>query len=172
VVDVQRVMHPRLRFLVHQSVQTVAASHWLLWYRDQIVQRNLIRLRPLLQFQMRDVRQNLEVARSLMPNLRKYGIQVCVANVTGAPSEVQLLAELSVTLAKLSFHTLSNLEQHDLTEIVQRLRDHGTAVIAAGIEDPETIARVWSCRPDFIQGNYLQMPSQELAFDFSQADNF
>jgi EAL domain-containing protein (putative c-di-GMP-specific phosphodiesterase class I) len=39
-------------------------------------------------------------------------------------------------------------------------------VIAAGIEDPATIARVWNCRPDYIQGNSLQMPSTDLSYDF------
>jgi EAL domain-containing protein (putative c-di-GMP-specific phosphodiesterase class I) len=78
--------------------------------------------------------------------------------------------QLTVPLAKLSFHTLTNTEQGELTGIVRGLRDHGIAVIAAGIEDPETLARVWNCRPDFLQGNYLQMPSAELSFDFAKAE--
>jgi len=172
VMDIQRVVHPRLRLLVHQSVASVAASHWLLWFRDQIVQRNLVRLRPLLEFQLSDVCNDIELSKSLMVNLRKYGIQVCVANCAGTVAEVELLAELAVNLAKLSFHTLTNTEQGALSGIVRALRDQGIAVIAAGIEDPETVGRVWNCRPDFLQGNYLQMPSPELSFDFTKADFF
>lgn len=170
VMDIQRVVHPRLRLLVHQAVASVAAPHWLPWFRDQIVQRNLVRLRPLLEFQIADVCHDVELSKALMVNLRKYGIQVCIANCAGTPAEVQLLAELAVNLAKLSFHTLTNTEQGELTGIVRGLRDQGIAVIAAGIEDPETVGRVWNCRPDFLQGNYLQMPSTELSFDFTKAD--
>ena len=58
LMDVQRVVHPRLRLLVRQSIASVAAPEWLLWFRDQIVQRNLVRLRPLLQFQLAEVRSD------------------------------------------------------------------------------------------------------------------
>ncbi|WP_295442087.1 EAL domain-containing protein [uncultured Thiodictyon sp.] len=170
VIDIQRVVHPRLRLLVHQTVASVAAAHWLPWFRDQIVQRNLVRLRPLLEFQLADVRADLETAKSLIANLRKYGVQVCIANCSGSPADVQLLAELEANLAKLSFHTLTNTEQGELTAIVRALRDNAIAVIAAGIEDPETVARVWNCRPDFLQGSYLQLPSADLSFDFTKPD--
>ena len=170
VMDLQRLMHPRLRLLVHQSVASVAAPHWIPWFRDQIVQRNLMRLRPMVELQMREVFGQIDLVRPLMASLRKYGIQVCIANVSGTPAELELLSELSASLVKLSFSVLTNLEQQELAEVVRTLRDMGTAVIAAGIEDPETIGRVWSCRPDFIQGHHLQMPSAELSFDFSQAN--
>ncbi|WP_295393431.1 EAL domain-containing protein [uncultured Thiodictyon sp.] len=170
VIDIQRVVHPRLRLLVHQTVASVAAAHWLPWFRDQIVQRNLVRLRPLLEFQLADVRTDLDAAKSLIVNLRKYGVQVCIANCSGSPADIELLADLEVNLAKLSFHTLTNTEQGELTDIVRALRDHGIAVIAAGIEDPETVARVWNCRPDFLQGSYLQLPSADLSFDFTKPE--
>lgn len=166
VMSAQRSAHPRLRLLIHQTIGSVTAEHWLSWFRDQMVQRNLIRRRPLLQFQMRDVREHLSAARSIIPVLRKYGIQVCIANVSGHASDIQLLADLSVALAKLSFATLLNADQAELTQVVKQLRTQGTAVIAAGIEDPATISRVWNCRPDYIQGNSLQMPSSELSYDF------
>ena len=170
LLDVQRVVHPRLRLLVRQSIASAAAPQWLPWFRDQIVQRNLVRLRPLLEFQIADIRADLETARSLMINLRKYGIQVCVANCTGTADDLDLLGELGVSLTKLSFNTLINTEQGELAGMVRSLRNRGIAVIAAGIEDPETVSRVWNCRPDFLQGNYLQMPSPELSFDFTRVD--
>ena len=169
VMDVQRVVHPRLRLLVHQTLASIAASNWLPWFRDQIVQRNLIRLRPLLEFQMGDVLNHVDMARPLMAKLRKHGIEVCIANCSGTPPEIRVLSELAVSLVKLSFLTLVNKEQ-DLAEIVHQLRDQSIAVIAAGVEDPETVTRVWDCRPDFLQGNYLQMPCTELRFDLVKAE--
>lgn len=166
VMDVERKTHPKLRLLIHQSVVSVAAEEWLPWFRDQMVRRNLIRRRPLLQFQMHDIRNHLGVAKPLVEVLRRYGIQVCVANVTGSAADLDLLADLPVALAKLSFATLLNTDAAELIQVVQQLRTHGASVIAAGIEDPATIARVWNCRPDYIQGNSVQMPSSNLSYDF------
>jgi diguanylate cyclase (GGDEF)-like protein len=170
VMDVQRVAHPRLRLLVHQTLTAVAAPQWLQWFRDQIVQRNLIRLRPLLALRMGEILGDLDTARPLMANLRNYGVQVCIADYSGSPAERQILAEFAVSLVKLATHTLTNSEQGVLAGIIRDLHDLGSAVIAAGIEDPDTIARVWNCRPDFLQGNYLQLPSTELNYDFAKAE--
>jgi PleD family two-component response regulator/EAL domain-containing protein (putative c-di-GMP-specific phosphodiesterase class I) len=166
IMDTQRKTHPKLRLLIHQSVATVAAEQWLPWFREQMVRRNLIRRRPLLQFQMVDIRNHLDAAKRLIGVLGKHGIQVCVANVSGNAADLDLLADLPVALAKLSFATLLNADQAELIQVVQQLRAQGASVIAAGIEDPATIARVWNCRPDYIQGNSLQMPSTDLSYDF------
>ncbi len=166
VMNARRSTHPRLRLLIHQTIESIATDDWLPWFRDQMIQRNLIRRRPLLQFQMRDIREHRPEARALVEVLRKYGIQVCVANVSGHASDIALLGELSVALAKLSFATLLNTDLAELTQVVEQLRTQGVSVIAAGIEDPATISRVWNCRPDYIQGNSLQMPSSELIYDF------
>ncbi len=160
---------PRLRLLVHQTVGTLAAPEWVPWFRDQVVQRGLIQLSPLFEFQMQDVRRNILTAIPVLERLRTYDIEVCVANISGSSEEVALLGRLGVSFAKLSFQTIGNTEQGQLIEIIQRLREQGIAVIAAGIEDQATIARVWHCRPDYIQGNYLQIPSIDLGFDFQQA---
>ncbi|HSO84792.1 EAL domain-containing protein [Thiocapsa sp.] len=102
VMDAERKSHPKLRLLIHQNVASVADEQWLPWFRDQMVRRNLIRRRPLLQFQMHEVRDHLDAAKPLVEVLRKYGIQVCVANVTGNAADLDLLADLPVALAKLS----------------------------------------------------------------------
>ncbi|NCC27620.1 MAG: EAL domain-containing protein [Gammaproteobacteria bacterium] len=171
VMDVQRKTHPKLRLLIHQAVATVADEQWLPWFREQMVRRNLIRRRPLLQFQMQDIRDHLETTKRLIGVLGKYGIQVCVANVSGNAADLDLLADLPVALTKLSFATLLNADQAELIQVVQQLRAQGASVIAAGIEDPATIARVWNCRPDYIQGNSLQMPSTDLSYAFHHSAN-
>jgi DNA-binding response OmpR family regulator/EAL domain-containing protein (putative c-di-GMP-specific phosphodiesterase class I) len=169
VMDTQRETHPRLRLLVHQTIATLAEPDWMTWFRDQVVQHNLIQFHPLILFQMRDVQQNLLAAIPVIKQLRTYGIQVCVANVSTASEEVTLLGRLEVSFAQLSCQTIRNTEQGQLSDLIQRLREQGIAVIASGIEDPATIARVWNCRPDYIQGNSLQMPGADLNFDFQHA---
>lgn len=170
-MDLQRATHPHLRLLVHQTITTLAAPDWVSWFRDQVAQHGLIQLRPLFQFQMHDLQQHLLAALPILERLRTYGIRVCVANVSGTSEEVALLGRLGVAYAKLSRQIVGNTEQGQLIDLIQRLREQGIAVIAMGIEDQDTIARVWHCRPDYIQGNYLQIPSPELSFDFQQAND-
>ncbi|MFD2112334.1 EAL domain-containing protein [Thiorhodococcus fuscus] len=164
-----RASHPRMRFLVHQSVETLVAPDWFPWFREQIVQRNLVQLYPVLQFQLADVRQSRLEARSLMDRLGTYGIQTCVANVMGSREDLALLSGLGVKYAKLSMQLLARVDQSELMGIVQGLQERGVIVIVAGIDDKESLERVWTCRPDFIQGGFIQLPGSDLDFDFRRA---
>lgn len=157
-----RIRHPDLRLLVHQGIATIREKDWLLWLRDQIARRELTGIRPILQFQINDVRQAADVARVIFGLFRKAGIHVCISNVTNSPSEIELIGRLGATMVKLSFHTLANTDLNDLTALVHHLHDRNALVIAAGIENQDTVSRVWSCGTDFIQGNYIQMASEDI----------
>jgi diguanylate cyclase (GGDEF)-like protein len=161
------VRHPGLRIMVHQTMETVRRPDWLPWFREQLMRRRLARARtrPLLEFQMRDLHGSPEVARVLFGVLQKAGVHICVANVTHSASEIDLIGRLGVSLVKLSFHTLAHSAIGDLTNLVHHLHDRGVLTIAAGIEDQETVTRVWSCRADFIQGNYIQMAREDVSFE-------
>jgi diguanylate cyclase (GGDEF)-like protein len=158
----QRIRHPDLRVLVHQSMSTVCRKDWLPWFREQLMRRELTRARPVLQFQMRDVRAAIEIARVLFGVLQRAGVHICLGNVTNSPSEIELVGRLGVAMVKLSIHTLAHSDGKVLTELVHHLHDRGSLVVATGIEDQETVTRVWSCRADFIQGNYVQMAREDI----------
>ena len=104
----QRIRHPDLRLLVHQTMATVSQSDWLAWFREQLIRRDLTGIRPLLQFQMRDVRAAIELARVLFGVLQRAGVHICLGNITNSPSEIELVGRLGVPLAKLSIHTLTH----------------------------------------------------------------
>jgi EAL domain-containing protein (putative c-di-GMP-specific phosphodiesterase class I) len=170
VLDTEREQRPGLRLLVHQTLETAAAPDWLDWFRDRVAGRNLIRQRPLLELQIGELRRRPDLARPLLQGLRRLGIQVCAANCTGAPEDLTLLASLGVSLAKLAFKTLNDSTEGGLAEILKQLRGQGVATIAAGIEDPDTVARVWACGPDYIQGHFLQMPCSEPVFEVAKGE--
>jgi len=86
--------------------------------------------------------------------------------VTGSEDEAQILARLGVKLAKLTLDTGQDTDPGRLAKAIQRLRAEGVAVIVPGIDSPDDLRRVWMCRPEFIQGHYLQLPSPDLNFDF------
>jgi EAL domain-containing protein (putative c-di-GMP-specific phosphodiesterase class I) len=158
-----RVRHPDLRLLVHQTMATVCGKDWLSWFREQMLRRDLRHIRPVLQFQMRDVRAVIEVAQVLFTVLRKAGVHICIGNLTNSPSEIDLIGRLGAAMVKMSIHTLVHTEVQELTALVHHLHDQNALVVATGIEDQQTVTRVWNCRADFIQGNYIQMASEDIS---------
>jgi len=162
-----RIRHPELRILVHQTMDTLRSREWLPWLREQLISRDLKRIRPVLQFQLRDVRTSLEIAKVLFGILRKAGIHICLGNVTNSPSEIALVGQLGAALVKLSINTLAQTNIQDLTALVEQLHEQKALVVATGIEDQQTVTLVWSCRADFIQGNYIQMARDDINVSLS-----
>ncbi|MCG6934879.1 MAG: EAL domain-containing protein, partial [Proteobacteria bacterium] len=59
--------------------------------------------------------------------------------------------------------------QEKVKEIANEARDHNMQTIAAYVEDASSLAVLWQCSIDFIQGHFLQEPTSELNFEFENA---
>ena len=154
------------RLLVHQNITTLATSDWSSWLRQQQARIAPLHTRTVLEFQIAEIRRCHREAEAIFGHLAQHGIEVCAANVTGNEEEARLLARLGVNLAKLTIDASRSADQAYLVSMIQTLRLHGIAVIVPGIDSPDDLRRVWMCRPEFIQGHYLQLPSPDLDFDF------
>lgn len=159
-----------LRFFVHQTVETLASKDWVLWLRDQIISRNLIEQRPVLQFRLKDVLANLTVARSLFPVLQKLGLWITLSGFENTPAAMTLVEDLKIALVKLSIEHAASLDDAKLTRLVKDLHACECRVIAPGVEAPSNISRVWTAGVDMIQGNFVQPPGESLDFDFREAE--
>jgi diguanylate cyclase (GGDEF)-like protein len=154
------------RLLVHQRLITLAASDWWNWLRQQQARITPFHTRTVLEFQITEIRQQRPEAESIFARLAEQGIEVCAASVTGSEDEARLLARLGVRLAKLTIEAGRVTDSARLLNVIQALRSQGISVIVPGIDGPDDLRRVWMCRPEFIQGHYLQLPSPNLDFDF------
>lgn len=165
----QREAHRRLRFFVHQTMETMSAPDWLSWFRDQIVSRDLIRERPVLQFQYQDLSEHRALAAARFPGLHGLAIKTCLNVSECEQQESDLIGDLGVSLVRLSLQTVMSLKSNQLEYLIDQLHELGSQVIIARIEQPQAIARAWRSGADFIQGNFLQFPSRDLSFDFSES---
>ena len=125
-------------------------------------------MRPVLQFQLGDVREHLGLAEQRFSELHRLGIKVCLVHYDDERDARRLVERLRISLVRLSFRTVREGDPTRLGALVARLKAAGAGVIAAGIENPQTIAQLWGCGVDFVQGNFLQFPATELKFDFSE----
>lgn len=157
----------KLRFFIHQSADSLRSKEWIPWLREQIVRRELVKVRPVLQFRCQDVLENVEIASAQFRILARLGIPVCIVNVTGDPDQMALFNRLPVRIAKLAVSLIANTETNELTQLVDDLHQREARVIATGIENPQTVGRVWNCGFDYIQGNFVQFPVADPDFDAS-----
>jgi EAL domain-containing protein (putative c-di-GMP-specific phosphodiesterase class I)/DNA-binding NarL/FixJ family response regulator len=156
------------RFLIHQTPESLAIPNWLSWVRDAILRLDLIRQRPVLEFNAQGILVNEAQARQIFPELTRLGIEVCLTGIIDSKDLLGLIRRRGVTCVKLARELASVGTSRGLKASVEALHKLGVRVIASGIEEPEMIGRVWSSGVDYIQGNLIQFPEETLEFNFGE----
>jgi EAL domain-containing protein (putative c-di-GMP-specific phosphodiesterase class I) len=159
----------RLRLFVWQTMETLGSDEFIPWFRSQIVARDLIKGPPILQVSLDTLSDNREIGSIRFRELRRLAVKTCLNLSEEDLRVLDLIGELGIALVRIPLPDAGALDAPRLTQFIERLHEREVQVIVAGIEDPQAIARVFACGVDFVQGNFLQLPSEELCFDFGEA---
>jgi EAL domain-containing protein (putative c-di-GMP-specific phosphodiesterase class I) len=89
-----------------------------------------------------------------------------------SPNSFQLLKHLPVDFLKIDGSFIHNLasdtdNQAMVKSILDTAKSTNKQCIAEYVEDAHSLAVLWQSGIHFIQGNFLQEPSEELDYDFS-----
>lgn len=158
------------QLFVHQSLASAGRDHWVDRIRDEINRRDLFRLRPVIQFQVQEAAADPGLAADRIARLARLGIPVCLNGVDADDASERVLASVPAAFARLARTLVRSLDAEPLAELVQRLREPRRAVIAGGVDAPETIARLCRAGVDLLQGPFVQPPSAVMDYDFSGVD--
>ena len=162
-----QALYPGLRFLVPLTAAGVADPDWSASLRDQILSRDLVRCRPLIRFEARELAAEPGLLAQRFAELHRLGIGICIGGLELEPVGLALIEGLPVSCVSLARGALGR-DPGPLAAQVAALQEAGRRVIAAGVDDPADVPRVWTSGVDLMQGSLLQLPSPELGFDFTE----
>jgi DNA-binding response OmpR family regulator/EAL domain-containing protein (putative c-di-GMP-specific phosphodiesterase class I) len=158
------------QLFVYQSLLGAGRGDWIEQVREEINRRDLFRFRPVIQFQAQEAAADPGLAADRVARLARLGIPVCLNGVDGGDASERAIASVPAAFARLSRHLVQSLDPGPLAELIKRLRDRRLAVIAGGVDAPETIARLCRAGVDLLQGPFVQPPSAVMDYDFSGVD--
>jgi len=82
---------------------------------------------------------------------------------------MSLLDHLKVDLVKIDKSFVQDLGSEENFQAVKKLtsdiKAHSSQVMIAYIETPVAMSKAWSIGARYLQGYYLQMPSEDMVFD-------
>lgn len=118
--------------------------------------------------------QNLVRYAEVMPNffrsLKEIGCQTVVSEFGCSLNPLEAIAHLDVDLVKVDPSFTKGLTDSDnakeLQSMIADLNGSGKGVIIPGIEAAEEMTHIWHFGAHYIQGNYMQPPTEEMDFDF------
>lgn len=164
-----RQSHPKANLLINLSSTSLADAQL-----PQIVSQLVKavgdgRSYPLtLQFAEPDLVDYLAAAKRQFMALANINCPVSVHNFGITAKSAEILTHLSPNMARLARAYTKDLDRPNNLESAQSLVTKANSahvnVLMPYIEDAQTMSMAWSIGARYLQGNYLQAPSESLTF--------
>lgn len=163
----------KTRLFIKLSSASLIDPDFLSWLRDRV---NTLKLdTDSLVFQLsEDTALNfLKQAKAVVTGLNELHCRTTLEKFGMEQNTFQSLKHLKVNYIKVHMDLIHGLAQNvENQEKVKAIAEHANSkniqTIAAFVEDANSLAVLWQCAVDFIQGNFLQQPNSEMDFDFEE----
>lgn len=162
------------RLFVHLSSASLQDQTLLPWLSVALKAARLPSDSLVFQFSEPDAIAYLKQAKALTQGLAQLHCKVALSQFGCALNPFNTLKHLHVDFVKVdgSFsQDLSNAEnQEALKTLLSSLHAQAKLTIVPFVESASVLATLWQAGVNFIQGYYLQGPSQSMDYDFSAGD--
>ena len=170
-VSEQRRQGNKINFMITLSASGIEDDSLLLWICDSL--REFKAKGSWLTFQLkeRDVIGHLDLVEQLAEGLKKINCRIALDHFVCEQESVNLLKHINFDIAKYSPDVVSDISTNKdqaalLTSYSEQIRELGIKTIAAAVEEANQLAVLWNVGVDFIQGNFIQEPTETISYDF------
>ncbi|AOU97603.1 two-component system response regulator [Acidihalobacter yilgarnensis] len=142
------------------------------WLAEQLKENRI--LGDLLVFEIKTgVAVNyLRQAREFQKGLRQIHCRLALDDFGSGANPFQLLKQVPADYLKFDGTFMDDLpnspeNQETLKLLTSQAHAENRMVIAQRVEDPQVLPTLWGLGINYIQGNFLQVPSERMDYDFT-----
>ncbi|KFX71451.1 ferrous iron transporter C [Pseudomonas taeanensis MS-3] len=162
------------RLFVHLSSVSLQDQTLLPWLSVALKAARLPSDSLGFQFSEQDALTYLKQAKALTQGLNELHCKVALTQFGCALNPFNTLKHLEIDFVKIDPSFSQDLSQPDSQEALKTLLSslHAQAklTIVPFVESASVLATLWQAGVNYIQGHYLQGPSQSMDYDFSTGD--
>lgn len=166
-LDARQQDHPGTVFFVKLGTASIADPSFPEWLRQML---GKVTIRPrscVFQFSQATVLAQFDRCSTLAQAVRETGQAVAIEHFDGQPEALLRISALLPNFVKLDRAITQQLaaepaRQAQIRELVRKLKEGGAAVIAAYIEDAQSLGVLWQAQVELVQGNFVQQPDEVI----------
>lgn len=162
------------RFFIKVSAGSITDAEFISWISERLKTMKLDTNNLIFEFDESTALNHLTQTKAIVDEFKKLKCRTAIENFGMEHNTYQAMNELNVDFVKIHSNLINNLaqsveHQEKVKEISSQATEHGMQSIAAFVEDANSLAVLWQCGVDFIQGHFLQQPESELSYEFESA---
>ena len=157
---------------VKLSGSSIRDDKLLPWMKDILKAAHAVPESLVIEVSEQIASTNLKPLKMLIEGLSQLHVRLAIDHFGVAPNYTNLLKGCNAHFLKLDASIVGALSssqeaQQKVKEITSLASEGQKKVVANAVEDPHTLATIYSTGVDYIQGYFLQEPSSEMNYDFS-----
>jgi len=170
----QRQEGRKVSFFITLSEASLKDDQLLLWICDRLREQEARGAWLIFQISEPILRAHLQQAKMLFEGLKKIKCQIAIDQFGTAGNSEVLLKHLPVDYVRFDVSLAEKLtEQQDqqdrLTTMNVSIQGQGVKTIVMGVEDANSMAVLWTVGVNYIQGYFLQEPSEQIGYEFNSS---
>jgi multidomain signaling protein FimX len=171
----QREAGGKARLFINISHKTLADEEFLPWMSVSLKASRLASDSIVFQLHENDATSYIKQAAKFTKGLQELHIKSSINHFGCSLNPFNLLKHLTPDFVKLDGSFANQLEdnkekQTELIEMVQALQATGVLTAISGVENPSTLPALFMTGINYIQGNYISEPLEDMDYDFSSED--
>ena len=160
------------QFFIKVSAQTLLDEELVTFINERLKEHRLPGDALIFELSENVASQHLKQAKAFIKALQGLHCKTVLENFGTSPNSSQLLKHLPVDFLKIDGSFTHNLaSNNDNQAMVKSILDTANSMnkqcIAESVQDAHSLAVLWQSGINFIQGNFLQEPTETLSYDFS-----
>lgn len=162
------------RFFIKISQGSLIDPEFLPWISERIKTLRVDVTKLIFELSEDTALNNLNPAKMFVESFKQLNCRTALENLGTEQNTFQAIKQLPVDFIKVHPSLIQNLAQNvenqdKVKEIAEEARKRNMRTIAAAVENANSLAMLWQCSVDFIQGHFLQEPSSSLDYNFEEA---
>lgn len=157
----------RTRIFVHQSVHSALEPSMPAWLLGRLRAKQVVGTGLVIDFRLPDLSQDLKTAQQNIKALRDMDVEVSLSRFPEKEAAFKVLRFLHAQYINIAPRLLK-AERSVISSVIEQAHQASARVIVSNVDDPRSIDLHWSSGADFLQGNFIQRPLENMDYDFSQ----
>ncbi len=162
------------RFFIKLSSGSLLDAEFLQWLRERISTTRVNAENLVFEMSEDMALNHLKQAKVVVTGLKELNCRSALENFGKEQNTMQSIKHLPVNYIKVHMDLIHNLaqsmeNQEKVKNIAEQAGQQNIQTIAAFVEDANSLAVLWQCSVNFIQGHFLQQPDEGLNYDFEES---
>lgn len=126
----------------------------------------------VFQAQEIDVTNHLNAAKSFAEGLAKLKTNFAISNFGCSLNPFNTLAHVPASMVKVDGSFTTDIQNNNespetLIQLIEKLNAESKITLVPFVENASVLSTLWQAGAHYIQGHYLQEPSQAMTYDFN-----